>query len=133
MLYGSKTHGGVDFPSYGGGGGGVLSFTFTDIHIHYTHTGNWRQDFSKTNTDNQTITQNTQPQVHGHKTAVAQVRSKRKSPTVGAVPFPLQGDDSSTQIDFVVNKKHILNGLNVPSLTINNLAHNNLHGWHTIT
>ena len=95
----------------GGEGGGVLSFTFTntDIHMHYTHTGNWRQDFSKTNTDNQTITQNTQPQVHGHKTAVAQVRSKRKSPTVGAVPFPLQGDDSNTQIDFVVNKKQILN------------------------
>ena len=94
-------------------GGGVLSFTFTDIHIHYTHTGNWRQDFSKTNTDNHTSTHKTHPQVHGHKTTMEQVRSQHKSPTVGAVPFPLQGDDSNTHahtpiiIDFVVNKKHI--------------------------
>ena len=79
----------------------------------YIHTGNWRQDFSKTNTDNHTITHKTHPQVHGHKTAMEQVRSQRKSPTVGAVPFPLQGDDSNTHahtpiiIDFVVNKKHI--------------------------
>ena len=53
------------------------------------------QDSSKPNKDNHTLTRKTHTQVHVDKTTVEQVRSQRKSPTVGAVPFPLQGDDTN--------------------------------------
>ena len=84
-----------------------------NTHSQYTHRY-LGQDSSKPNKENHILTRKTHTQVHVDKTTVEQVRSQRKSPTVGAVPFPLNGDDWNThahtqiKIDFVVNKKHIL-------------------------
>ena len=102
----------------------------TFIHMlntrsRYTHRY-FVQESSKQNKDNRTLTRKTHTQVHVDKTTVEQVRSQRKSPTVGAVPFPLQGETLMI-IDFVVNNKHI--PLLVRIGPACNTAHYNLNNW----
>ena len=84
----ANVFGGATSLLIGGEGGGVHCQT----HSQYTHRY-LGQDSSKPNKDNHTLTRKTHTQVHVDKTTVEQVRSQRKSPTVGAVPFPLNGDD----------------------------------------
>ena len=76
-----------------GGKGVVCTFIhMLNTHSQYTHRY-LGQDSSKPNKENHILTRKTHTQVHVDKTTVEQVRSQRKSPTVGAVPFPLKGDD----------------------------------------